>query len=163
MCNVIFCSKGNALLVYWPFAHLHLKAFYYFCIVSVIFQLLVFTWRQDGHVDVLSTKKFWLVLLFGTPTWPLCLLFFMSLGIVWKPRIEKSRTITYDKENHQVFLTVDSTIFAKINVLLFSEWKALSLAKTWWDFNWRRGWLFVCNRITKCNTVPLMRAWNYNF
>ena len=47
----------------------------------------VFTWRHGGHVGVLLTKEFWLFLLFGTPTWPLCLLSFVSLGIVWKPRI----------------------------------------------------------------------------
>ena len=33
------------------------------------------------------TKEFWLFLLFGTPTWPLYLLSFVSLGIVWNPRI----------------------------------------------------------------------------
>ena len=33
------------------------------------------------------TKEFWLFLLFGTPTWPLWLLSFVSLGIVWNPRM----------------------------------------------------------------------------
>ena len=33
----IFCSRCDASLVYWPFAHLHLKAFYYLCMVTVIF------------------------------------------------------------------------------------------------------------------------------
>ena len=58
------------------------------------YQLLVFTWRHGGHVGVLLTKEFWLFLLFGTPTWPLCLLFFVSLGIVWKPRIVLFQSIT---------------------------------------------------------------------
>ena len=47
-----------------------------------------FTWRHGSHVIVLLTKEFWLFLLFGTLTWPLCLLSFMSLGI-GKPRIWK--------------------------------------------------------------------------
>ena len=34
----IFCSRCDASLVYWPFVHLHLKAFCYLCTVSVIFQ-----------------------------------------------------------------------------------------------------------------------------
>ena len=37
MCTVtvgIFCSRCGASLVYWPFAHLHLKAFFYLCTVS---------------------------------------------------------------------------------------------------------------------------------
>ena len=41
MCTVavrIFCSKCDASIVYWPFAHLHLKAFCYLCTVNVIFQ-----------------------------------------------------------------------------------------------------------------------------
>ena len=35
----IFCSRCDASLVYWPFAHLHFKAFCYLCTVNVIFQL----------------------------------------------------------------------------------------------------------------------------
>ena len=34
----IFCSRCDASLVYWPFVHLHLKAFSYLCTVDVIFQ-----------------------------------------------------------------------------------------------------------------------------
>ena len=44
--------------------------------------------RHDGHVGVVLTKELWLFLLFGTPTWPLWLLSFVSLGTVWKPRIK---------------------------------------------------------------------------
>ena len=47
----------------------------------------VFIWRHGGCVGV-PLNEFWLFLLFGTPTWPLCRLSFVSLGIVWKPRIE---------------------------------------------------------------------------
>ena len=53
-------------------------------------QLLGFTWRHGGHVGVLLTKEFWLFLLSGTPTWPLWVLSFVSLGIVWNPRIGSS-------------------------------------------------------------------------
>ena len=49
--------------------------------------LPVFTWRHGGHVGILLTKEFWIFLLFGTPTWPLCLLYFVSPKIVWKRRI----------------------------------------------------------------------------
>ena len=49
--------------------------------------LLGFTWRHGGHVGVLITKEFRLFPLFGTPTWPLWLLSFVSLGIVWNPTI----------------------------------------------------------------------------
>ena len=34
----IFYSRCDALLVYWPFVHLHPKAFCYLCTVNVIFQ-----------------------------------------------------------------------------------------------------------------------------
>ena len=43
----------------------------------------VFTWRHGGHVGVL----WWLFFLFETPTWLLCLLCFVFLRTVWKPRI----------------------------------------------------------------------------
>ena len=35
---MIFCSRCDASLVYWPFPHLHLKAFCYLCTVNAIFQ-----------------------------------------------------------------------------------------------------------------------------
>ena len=60
---------------------------------KAIRELPVFTWRHGGHIGVLSTKEFWLFLLFGTPTWPLCLFSFVSVKIVWKPRIRNSSKI----------------------------------------------------------------------
>ena len=45
-------------------------------------------------VSVFLTKELWLFILFGTPTWPLCLLSFVSLRVVWKPRIYVSRIWT---------------------------------------------------------------------
>ena len=73
--------------------------------------LLVFTWRHDGHVEVLLTKEFWLFLLFETPTWPLCLLSFVSLGIEWKPRIPCLAEIKIRKDSAQ-----------KCYTELFSPW-----------------------------------------
>ena len=35
---MIFCSRYDASLVYWPFAQLYHKAFRYLCMVNVIFQ-----------------------------------------------------------------------------------------------------------------------------
>ena len=46
----IFCSWCDASLVYWLFAHLHLKTFCYLCTVNAIFQLVK---REQKH----KTKK----------------------------------------------------------------------------------------------------------
>ena len=55
----------------------------FFSVIHAWFYRAFLTWRHGGHVGVLLTKEFWLFFLFGTPTWPLRLLPFASLGIVY--------------------------------------------------------------------------------
>ena len=48
----ILCSRCAALLVYWLFAHLHLKAFCYLCTVNVIYfkrKRRTITYNKENH------------------------------------------------------------------------------------------------------------------
>ena len=72
--------------------------------------LLIFTSRHS----VFLTKEFWLFLFFGKPTWPLCLLSFVSLGIMWKPRIVVMMSLVYWRKNALDYLFIHSLISSQI-------------------------------------------------
>ena len=74
--------------------------------------LLGFTWRHGSHVGVLLTKEFWLFLLFGTPTWPLWLLSFVFLEIVWNPRIQAHFT----SKTSRFIMSASVTLHSKATV-----------------------------------------------
>ena len=91
--------------------------------------LLVFTWRHGGHVGVLLTKEFWLFLLFGTLTWPLCLLSFVSLVIVWKPRISSGTRGNEEKGVSRRFIFYETKYSNQVLSLSYCQQKNILAGK----------------------------------